>query len=76
LVEVFGGSDEKRGWGVRVTNESELMAAIERTITEPDKLALIEVMFDPNDCTPELLEFGKRVSSANQRPFIPDTVRF
>ena len=55
------------GWGCVVKTEAELMTAIQEALQNEDQLCLIEVLLENDDCTPELLEFGTRVSHANQR---------
>jgi TPP-dependent 2-oxoacid decarboxylase len=73
LVNAFQDADDKFGWSMRVFTEGELMGAILRALDTIDQLALIEVVLDSSDCTAELLEFGRCVSMANQRPYVPTT---
>ncbi|MCE2390757.1 MAG: alpha-keto acid decarboxylase family protein [Proteobacteria bacterium] len=54
LPEVFGG-----GWSCEVHKEAELEAALERAREEPDRLALIEVHIDPQDCSSALERLGQ-----------------
>ena len=57
------------GWGCQVRTEMALMAAMQEALQDTERLCLIEVVLDRDDCTPEMLEFGARVSMANQRPY-------
>ena len=66
LVEVFNGETGK-GWGCRVTTESELDAALS-TALDHDGLSLIEVVIDRDDCSKNLLEWGGHVAKNNGRP--------
>jgi pyruvate decarboxylase len=65
LVDVFNNG-ETNAVGTRVNNEKELKEAIQFALNN-DHLTLIECNIDRHDCTPELLEWGSRVSSANGR---------
>ncbi len=53
LPEVFGG-----GWGVRVTTEDELDAALARARVGNEGPALIEIMLDTYDTTDALKTLG------------------
>lgn len=61
LVDVMRG-DNDRAWGVRVATASELRAAVHRA-KESDGLALIEVLTDPADRSPDLDEFVRILTS-------------
>ncbi|XP_048337005.2 pyruvate decarboxylase 1 [Ziziphus jujuba] len=56
-------------WTTKVTSEEELVAAIETAKGEKmDCLCFIEVIVHKDDTSKELLEWGSRVSAANNRP--------
>jgi pyruvate decarboxylase len=65
LVDVFNAG-EGNGIGMRATTADELAASIKRAKTHAG-LALIECTLDRDDCTTELLEWGRRVAAANAR---------
>jgi len=54
---VFGG-----GWGIRVTTECELDAALERARTTTDGPSLIEIMLDRLDTSDTLKRLGAELS--------------
>lgn len=67
LVDVFNAEDGK-GWGVRVTTEGELDAAIEKALAHTGGPSVIELAIARDDCSKELLEWGSRVSAVNGAP--------
>jgi len=65
LVDVFNAGDAG-GLGLRATTEGELDAAIQKALAH-DGLALIEVKIDRDDCSKNLLEWGRHVAANNGR---------
>lgn len=70
LIETFNAEDG-RGRGVRVTNGGELAGAIEAAVENRDGPTLIECIIDRDDCSPELISWGRLVARANARPPSP-----
>jgi TPP-dependent 2-oxoacid decarboxylase len=66
LVDVFNAGEGK-GWGTRATTQNQLDAAIARAL-DHDGLSLIEVIIDRDDCSKDLLEWGRHVAANNGRP--------
>lgn len=66
LVDVFNAGEGK-GWGTRATTQNQLDAAIARAL-DHDGLSLIEVVIDRDDCSKDLLEWGRHVAANNGRP--------
>ncbi len=66
LVNVFNAGAGK-GWSTRVTTQNELDAAIPQALAN-DGPSLIEVTIDRDDCSKELLEWGRHVAANNGRP--------
>ena len=67
LVQVFNAEDG-RGRGLRATNGRELAEAIEVALANSDGPTLIECIIDRDDCSPELISWGRQVAHANARP--------
>ncbi|MDD5303873.1 MAG: thiamine pyrophosphate-binding protein [Elusimicrobia bacterium] len=66
LVDAFNAG-EGNGLGLKAGTGAGLSAAIERA-KKHDGLVLIECALDRDDCTEELLVWGRRVAAANSRP--------
>lgn len=71
LIAAFNAEDGK-GRGLRATTGGELAKAIEAALANSDGPTLIECVIDRDDCSPELLSWGRRVATANARPPMPD----
>jgi len=67
LMEVFNAG-EGNGLGLRARTGGELAAAIEQARANRNGPTLIECTLDRDDCTQELVTWGKRVAAANARP--------
>ena len=67
LIQAFNAEDG-RGRGMRVTNGGELAAAIKAAVANHDGPTLIECIIDRDDCSPELISWGRLVARANARP--------
>ncbi len=53
----------------QVTTEEELVAALkEANERHKDKLCLLQCKLDPEDCSPQLREWGARLANYNSRP--------
>ena len=70
LIQAFN-ADDGRGRGIRVTSGGELAAAIEAAVANHEGPTLIECIIDRDDCSPELISWGRRVARANARPPSP-----
>jgi len=70
LIQAFNAEDG-RGRGLRVTNGSELSSAIEEAVTNLNGPTLIECIIDRDDCSSELISWGRLVARANARPPSP-----
>ena len=66
-MQAFNAEDG-HGRGVRVTNGGELAAAIKLALANPEGPTLIECLIDRDDCSPELISWGRLVARANARP--------
>jgi pyruvate decarboxylase len=66
LMKVFNAEDG-HGLGLRVTNGGELVAAIAQALKNTDGPTLIECVIDRDDCTPQLISWGRTVAAANGR---------
>jgi TPP-dependent 2-oxoacid decarboxylase len=66
LIDVFNAGDGK-GWGTRAATQNQLDAAIAGAL-EHDGLSLIEVVIDRDDCSKDLLEWGRHVAARSSRP--------
>lgn len=67
LINVFNAEDGK-GLGLKAKNGGELAEAMKKALTNKEGPTLIEVAIDPQDCSPDLVVWGKRVQTANSRP--------
>ncbi|MDR3406881.1 MAG: thiamine pyrophosphate-binding protein [Methylovirgula sp.] len=67
LVQVFNAEDGK-GKGLRATNGGELAAAIETALASREGPTLIECVIDRDDCSGDLISWGRLVAKANARP--------
>ncbi|WP_454859322.1 alpha-keto acid decarboxylase family protein [Rhizobium binxianense] len=67
LIDVFN-ADDGHGRGLRATNGGELAAAIEVAVANHDGPTLIECVIDRDDCTADLISWGRAVANANGRP--------
>jgi pyruvate decarboxylase len=67
LIQVFNAEDG-HGRGLRVTTGDELTNAIEVALANHNGPTLIECTIDRDDCTPELIAWGRKVAAANARP--------
>jgi pyruvate decarboxylase len=67
LINAFNAEDG-RGRGLRATNGGELAKAIEVALANGDGPTLIECVIDRDDCTADLLSWGRLVAAANARP--------
>lgn len=66
LIEVFNAADG-HGRGARAATQNELDAAIATAVAH-DGPSLIEVEIDRDDCSKDLLEWGRHVAANNGRP--------
>jgi pyruvate decarboxylase len=67
LINAFNAEDGY-GRGVRVTNGGELVEAIKLALANHDGPTLIECIIDRDDCSSDLISWGRRVAAANARP--------
>ena len=67
LIEAFNAEDG-RGRGLRATNGAELTEAIKAALANRDGPTLIECVIDRDDCTSDLISWGRLVAAANARP--------
>lgn len=67
LIAAFNAEDGK-GRGLRATNGGELAEAIEVALSNHDGPTLIECVIDRDDCTADLISWGRQVAAANARP--------
>lgn len=67
LIGIFNAEDGK-GRGVRATNGRELSAAIEMALGNREGPTLIECVIERDDCSAELISWGRRVAQVNARP--------
>jgi pyruvate decarboxylase len=70
LLDVFNAG-EGNSRGLRATTGEELDKAIKIAVANRDGPTLIECVIDRDDCSPELISWGRRVASANARPPCP-----
>ena len=65
------GSCKRSLWcdDMQVTTEEELVAALkEANGKQKDKVCFIQCKLDPEDCSPQLREWGARLANYNARP--------
>jgi pyruvate decarboxylase len=67
LIQAFNAEDG-RGRGLRATNGGELKKAIEVAVANHDGPTLIECIIDRDDCSADLISWGRQVAKANARP--------
>jgi pyruvate decarboxylase len=67
LIQAFNAEDG-RGRGLRATNGGELEEAIKVALANRDGPTLIECIIDRDDCSAELISWGRQVAKANARP--------
>lgn len=67
LIQVFN-AEEGRGRGIRATNGEELAEAIKTALANHDGPTLIECIIDRDDCSADLISWGRLVAIANARP--------
>ena len=67
LIAAFNAEDG-RGRGLRATNGAELAEAIKAALANRDGPTLIECVIDRDDCTSDLISWGRLVAAANARP--------
>ncbi|PYD62756.1 alpha-keto acid decarboxylase family protein [Gluconacetobacter entanii] len=67
LMSAFNAEDGK-GLGLRATTGGELSDAIAKALKNQDGPTLIECQIERDDCTSELISWGRRVAAANARP--------
>ena len=67
LIQAFNAEDG-HGRGLRATNGGELDKAIKVAVTNRDGPTLIECIIDRDDCSAELISWGRQVAKANARP--------
>ncbi|PYD47333.1 alpha-keto acid decarboxylase family protein [Novacetimonas pomaceti] len=67
LMEVFNAEDGK-GLGFKATTGGELEQAIRKGLANREGPTLIECVIDRDDCTSDLISWGRRVANANARP--------
>jgi pyruvate decarboxylase len=70
LIQAFNAEDGS-GLGMRVSNGGELAGAVETAVANHDGPTLIECIIDRDDCSPELISWGRLVARANARPANP-----
>ena len=66
LVQVFNAQDG-HGIGLRATNGGELAKAIAVGLSNKAGPTLIECVIDRDDCSPQLISWGRTVAAANGR---------
>jgi indolepyruvate decarboxylase len=67
LIAAFNAEDGC-GRGLRATNGAELAEAIKAALANRDGPTLIECVIDRDDCTSDLISWGRLVAAANARP--------
>lgn len=67
LINVFNAEDGE-GLGLRAGTGGELAEAITRALGNANGPTLIECALDRDDCSPDLISWGRRVATANARP--------
>jgi indolepyruvate decarboxylase len=67
LIAAFNAEDGK-GRGLRANNGGELADAIKVALANREGPTLIECVIDRDDCTAELISWGRQVATANARP--------
>ena len=67
LIAAFNAEDG-HGRGLRATTGGELAEAIKAALANRRGPTLIECVIDRDDCTADLISWGRRVAAANARP--------
>ena len=67
LINAFNAEDGC-GRGLRATNGGELKKAIEVAVANHDGPTLIKCIIDRDDCSADLISWGRQVAKANARP--------
>jgi len=67
LMSAWNAGDG-HGLGLKATTGAELAGAIKEARAHRGGPVLIECRIDHDDCSPQLLEWGTKVASANERP--------
>ncbi len=67
LIEVFNAG-EGHGRGLRATTGGELANAIKVAVANREGPTLIECVIDRDDCSSDLISWGRLVANANARP--------
>ena len=67
LIAAFNAEDGT-GRGIRATNGGELANAIEVALTNHEGPTLVECVIDRDDCSADLISWGRQVAIANARP--------
>jgi pyruvate decarboxylase len=67
LIHAFNAEDG-RGRGLRATSGRELEEAIKVAVANRDGPTLIECVIDRDDCSADLISWGRQVAKANARP--------
>jgi indolepyruvate decarboxylase len=67
LISAFNAEDGQ-GRGLRATNGGELNEAIKVALGNREGPTLIECVIDRDDCTADLISWGRQVATANARP--------
>jgi pyruvate decarboxylase len=67
LIQAFNAEDG-RGRGLRATSGRELEKAIKVALANHDGPTLIECVIDRDDCSADLISWGRHVAIANARP--------
>jgi pyruvate decarboxylase len=67
LIKIFNATDGK-GQGFTATNGGQLAKAIKAALANRDGPTLIECVIDRDDCSSDLISWGRLVASANARP--------
>ena len=67
LIQAFNAEDG-HGRGLRATNGAELAEAIKVALANRDGPTLIECVIDRDDCSSDLISWGRLVAIANARP--------
>jgi indolepyruvate decarboxylase len=70
LINVFNvfNAEDGRGLGIRVATAGELTEAIKAALANREGPTLIECGIERDDCSADLITFGRRVAAANARP--------
>jgi indolepyruvate decarboxylase len=66
-MQVYNAEDG-HGRGIRATNGRELAEAIKAALANHDGPTLIECVIDRDDCSADLISWGRQVAIANARP--------